>query len=48
MELTETERKNRWGLDMECPSCGNDKYTHRNSCDELRCDSCGYDEGSDE
>ena len=37
---------NRWGLDMECPNCGNDTETHRNSSDELRCDNCGYDEGN--
>ena len=31
-------------LKKDCPQCGNDKYTHRNSCDELFCDSCGYSE----
>jgi len=38
-------RKNRNGLDMDCPNCGNDTDTYRNSCDELRCDNCGYSEG---
>ena len=37
-------RKNRNGLDMECPNCGTDDNTFRNSSDELFCDNCGYSE----
>ena len=40
-------KTNRWGLDMTCPQCGNDKYTRRNSSDELSCDNCGYSEQED-